>query len=145
MRSVEIQLRNERSELARARDALDRLGEELRIPARVLMQLQVALDEIVSNVIKYSWSDRADHEFLVRITADAETVTLAIIDDGVAFDPRRAPDLDALPADQRPRLGGRGIHMIRQLVDGFTYRRIDGRNHTTLTKHCVIGAALEEK
>jgi anti-sigma regulatory factor (Ser/Thr protein kinase) len=145
MRSIEIQMRNEISELARVRDALDSLGEELPVRPRVLMQLQVALDEIVSNVVKYSWSDGADHEFLVRITADTETVTLEIIDDGVAFDPRSAPNLDALPADRRPHLGGRGIHMIRQLVDDFAYRRIDGRNHTTLTKHCAIGAALEEK
>ena len=145
MRSIEIQMRNEVSESARVRDALERLGEELPIPAHVLMQLQVALDEIVSNVIKYSWSDGAKHEFLVRIIVDKETATLDIIDDGVAFDPRSAPDLDALPADRRPHLGGRGIHMVRKLVDGFDYRRIDGRNHTTLTKYCVIGAALEEK
>jgi len=145
MRSIEILMRNDVSELARARDALDSLGEELPIPARVLMQLQVALDEIVSNVVKYSWSDGTNHEFLVRIAADTETVTLEIIDDGVAFDPSSAPDLGALPADRQPRLGGRGIHMTRQLVDGFAYRRIDGRNHTTLTKRCVVGGALEEK
>lgn len=144
MRSLEIQLRNETAEAARVRDALDSLGAELLIPARVLMQLQVALDEIVSNVIKYSWPDGARHEFLVRITADTEAVTLEIIDDGVAFDPSQAPALDAVPADRQPRLGGRGIHMIRQLVDGFAYRRVDGRNHTILTKRCVAGAALEE-
>lgn len=145
IRSIDIHMRNEASELERVRDALDSLGDELPISARALSQLQVALDEIVSNVIKYSWSDGANHEFLVRITADTRTVTLEIIDDGVAFDPRGAPDLAALPEGQRPHLGGRGIHMVRRLVDDFAYERIDGRNHTTLTKHCVAGAALEEK
>lgn len=145
MRSIEIQVRNDIAEVTRVRDALDSLGEELRIPARALMQIQVALDEIVSNVVKYSWSDGANHEFFVRITADTEIVTLEIIDDGVAFDPCSVPDLGALPVDRRPRLGGRGIHMIRRLMDGFAYRRINGRNHTTLTKHCVDRTALEEK
>jgi anti-sigma regulatory factor (Ser/Thr protein kinase) len=144
MRSVEIWMRNETSELTKVRDALDSLGDELRIPTGVLTPLQVALDEIASNVIKYSWSDGAGHEFLVRITADTETVTLEIIDDGVAFDPRSAPAPAPLPADRRPRLGGRGIHMIRQLVDDFAYRRVDGRNHTILTKHCVAGAREEK-
>jgi len=145
MRSIEIQLRNDIAEIARVRDALDSLGEEFPIPARALMQLQVALDEIVSNVVKYSWSDGANHEFLVRIIADTEAVTLEIIDNGVAFDPTSMPDLDALSADRRPRLGGRGIHMTRQLMDGFAYRRIDGRNHTILTKRCIAAAAPEEK
>jgi hypothetical protein len=34
--------------------------------------------------------------------------------------------------------------MIKKLVDDVTYERIDGRNHTSLTKNCAVGAVLKE-
>ncbi len=68
IRSVDVAIHNDLSEIAVVRDALDRLGSEFDVPARALMHLQVALDEIVSNVVKYSWPDGAKHELLVRMT-----------------------------------------------------------------------------
>ena len=71
IRSVDVAIHNDLSEIAVVRDALDRLGSEFDVPARALMHLQVALDEIVSNVVKYSWPDGAKHELLVRMTVSA--------------------------------------------------------------------------
>ena len=140
-RSVAICLHNEASELAKVRDALDCFGRELQLPTAELIELQIALDEIVSNVIKYSWSDGADHEFVVRIIVDADEVVLEIIDDGAPFDPQRAPEpTRRRPAARLSHPGGLGIHLIRKLVDGFAYQRIGGRNHTTLTKKFVTGS-----
>jgi serine/threonine-protein kinase RsbW len=59
--AVDLMIHNDLSEIAIVRDALDRLGSELAVPVRALMQLQVALDEIVSNVVKYSWPDGSKH------------------------------------------------------------------------------------
>jgi serine/threonine-protein kinase RsbW len=142
--AVDLVIRNDLSEIAIVRDALDRLGRDLEVPTRALMQLQVALDEIVSNVIKYSWPDGGKHEFNVRITASATSVSLDIFDDGQPFDPGQAPEPNAPLKGQRPRPGGIGIHMVRKLVDDLAYERIDGRNHTKLIKNCAIGAVLKE-
>jgi sigma-B regulation protein RsbU (phosphoserine phosphatase) len=139
IRTVDIRLGNEISDMAAAREAMDDFGAELRIPEPSLNQLQVALDEIVSNVIKYSSPEGLSLEILVRISARRNDVTLEIIDNGAPFDPRTAPDPP--PAEQRQRPGGLGIHMVRKLVDELSYRRTDGRNHTTLTKKCIVGAA----
>ena len=133
--SVAVWLRNEASELAKVRDELDRLGRDHPIPERDLIDLQIALDEIVSNVIKYSWSDGTDHEFLVRITLRAAAIILQVVDDGPPFDPRSAPAPTRRPkADRVSRPGGLGVDLVRKLVDGFDYRRIRGHNQTTLTK-----------
>jgi serine/threonine-protein kinase RsbW len=144
IRSVDLEIHNDLSEIAVVRDTLDRLGSELEVPSRALMQLQVALDEIVSNVVKYSWPDGHKHKFLVRITVLATGVALDIFDDGQPFDPRSAPEPNPPIEGQRPRPGGVGIHMIKKLVDDLSYERIDGRNHTCLTKKCAVGAVSTE-
>jgi serine/threonine-protein kinase RsbW len=144
IRSVDLVIHNDLSEIAVVRDTLDRLGSELAVPAPALMQLQVALDEIVSNVVKYSWPDGSKHKFLVRITVRETGVALDIFDDGQPFDPLGTPEPDWPPAGQRPRPGGVGIHMIKKLVDDLAYERIDGRNHISLTKKCAVGAVPKE-
>jgi serine/threonine-protein kinase RsbW len=144
IRSVDLVIRNDLSEIAVVRDTLERLGNELAVPAPALMQLQVALDEIVSNVVKYSWPDGSKHKFLVRITVRETGVVLDIFDDGQPFDPLEAPEPARAPPGQRPRPGGVGIHMVKKLVDDLAYERVDGRNHTSLTKKCAVGAVSKE-
>ena len=70
IRSVDLMIHNDLAEIAVVRDALDQLGSDLQVPMSALMQLQVALDEVVSNVVKYSWPDGGKHEVLVRITVN---------------------------------------------------------------------------
>jgi anti-sigma regulatory factor (Ser/Thr protein kinase) len=144
LRSVELNIGNDPGNFAAARQALDRLGEAHAVPARVLVALQVALDEIVSNALRYAWPDGGVHHVHVRlaITAagvEATAVEMTVTDDGLAFDPRQAPAPAPIPPGQQRRPGGVGIHMVRQLVDSFDYQRVDGRNRTTLTKRYFVG------
>jgi anti-anti-sigma factor len=139
-RSVDLRIHNDLAEIGMVRDALDNLGRELGISTRVVTQLQVAADEVLSNVVKYSWDDQERHQFLVRITARPNRLDLEIFDDGRRFDPT-SPNLAA--GSRSPRLGGLGIRLIKKLVDQFTYERIDGRNHTTLSKTCEVGTAIQ--
>lgn len=141
-RSVELRIHNDLADIGIVRDALDDLARKFGVPMRALTQLQVALDEVVSNVIKYSWDDDGTHELLVRITVQPDRVDLEVFDDGRAFDPLAAPAPNPTPKGQRPRPGGLGIHMVKKLVDHFTYERIDGRNHTKLSKMCEVGTEM---
>jgi len=134
--SVEIVIQNNMTELADLRDSLERIGAELGVPGKPLMQLQVALDEIASNVIKYGWPDGGNHELCVRITGQQDRIEVEIVDDGREFDPRLTPPAEPRPARRR-RPGGLGIHMVKQLVDGLEYERVGGRNRTVMTKRYV--------
>jgi anti-sigma regulatory factor (Ser/Thr protein kinase) len=134
--SVEIVIRNEIAELATLRDGLERIGAELGVPNKPLMQLQVALDEIASNVIKYGWPDGGNHKLCVRITGQQDQIDVEIVDDAREFDPRHAPSSEPQPAGRR-QPGGLGIHLVKQLVDRLDYERVDGRNRTVMTKQYV--------
>ncbi len=144
LRSVDLVIHNDLSEIAVVRDALDQVGKEFAVPAHALMHLQVALDEVVSNVVKYSWPDGGEHELFVRITVRADGVALDIFDGGQPFDPREAPEPNPPREGQHRRPGGVGIHMTKKLVDNLTYERLDGRNHTSLIKNCAVGVTLKE-
>ena len=132
-RSVEIVIRNDLMELATLRDGLEQIGAELGIPGKPLMQLQVALDEIASNVIKYGWPDGGNHKLCVRISGQQDRIEVEIVDDGREFDPRLAPPSEPQKAGRR-QPGGLGIHLVRQLVDRLDYERVGGRNRTVMTK-----------
>jgi anti-sigma regulatory factor (Ser/Thr protein kinase) len=140
-RSVEILIRNELSQMTTVSHALERIGHEFEIPAETYVKLQIALDEIVSNIIKYAWPNGEMHEFLVRIDVGQDRVEIHTIDDGMAFDPRDAPLREAPAPGFRPRPGGLGVQIVKQLVDQIDYIRADGRNHTILTKRLDVEAS----
>ena len=140
--TTHIVIRNNVADLAVLTAAMGRVGAERGIPEKALFQLQVALDEIVSNAIKYAWPEGGAHDIEIRITARDDGVEVEIIDDGRMFDPREAPKRDKPLPGQRPQPGGVGVQMTKQLVDRVDYARIGNRNHTTLTKLCALGSVV---
>jgi serine/threonine-protein kinase RsbW len=136
--TTHVVIRNDIADLAALRTAMERVGAEHRMPEESLFQLQIVLDEMVSNVIKYAWPEAGVHEIEIRITVRDGNVEVEIIDDGRMFDPRDAPRRDKpLPGERLPP-GGLGVQITKQLVDRIGYARIGNRNHTTLTKLCAL-------
>ena len=139
-KSILVTIANERAEMARVAEALHRVGMAHGVPHDALVALQVSVDEVVSNVIKYAWDD-GKHQVHVRIAVLEDGVEVEVVDDGEPFNPLDAPPPPrASTAGERPAPGGIGIHMVRQLMDGIEYARHEGRNHTVLTKRCALPA-----
>ena len=108
--SILVTIDNDRAEMVVIARALDRLGTTHAIPREALVALQVSVDEVVSNVIKYAWSDGA-HQVHVRINVLADGVEVEVVDDGQAFNPLDAPPPPAAKTGERPALGGVGAHL----------------------------------
>ena len=134
-RTVQLTIHNDLSEIEQLRDTVDRLAGEMKVPSRPLIQLQVALDELVSNVIRYAWPSGGSHQVFVRLTLGPTAAEVEVVDNGASFDPRETPDPPEAAAGQALPIGGRGISMLKKLVDSIDYARVDGCNHTTLKKH----------
>lgn len=116
---------------------VEAFGRDNGLPQPIVNDLNVALDEVINNVISYGYSDSADHTIAVDLSYDGIQVTAVVTDDGVPFDPLQAPPpkLDSkLPTR---RVGGLGIHFVRNLMDQCSYSRLDGRNELTLRKRVV--------
>lgn len=136
---TDLAISNEFAQVPRLRDALTRIGEQHGLAAKSLFQLQVALDEMVSNVIKYAWPEGGNHEIRVRIAVNAGRVEIEIVDDGREFDPLESAAVAPTQPGARPKPGGRGIHMLRQIVHDIEYKRVDGHNRLRMAMQCEVG------
>ncbi|MFM9887844.1 MAG: ATP-binding protein [Burkholderiales bacterium] len=125
-------LQNENAELRRLAHWLHDWAGEQGLPPRMVHGIDLASHELVTNIIAYAFSDQARHRITVHIHRTGGQVTLAIEDDGKPFDP------SAVPTPARPKslgdapMGGRGIHLARQLSDEMRYHRSEGKNRLIL-------------
>lgn len=96
--------------------------------------VSLAIEEIVTNCIKYGYDDSDAHTIEISLSLSDGLLTMVVTDDGHPFNPLEAPPPDlSLAIEDRP-IGGLGIHLLRELSDEVSYDRRDGMNRLTLTK-----------
>lgn len=134
---VAIRLRNRLEELAPLRHAVDAFARERGLGAQQGRELELVLEEIVTNLIRHGYDDDDVHEILVRLELEGDRLVIRVEDDGRSFDPAtaRTPETDA-PIRDRP-VGGLGLHLVRSFVDDLDHRRSGGRNVLILRKRLV--------
>lgn len=106
-------------------------AESQGYPADELHRIELAAEEVLVNICKYAYPDKAgDIEIQCRSGKDASVIE--IIDTGIPFDcsNETCPDIDAKLCDRR--LGGLGIFLMHKMVDEVTYRRDGNRNILTM-------------
>jgi anti-sigma regulatory factor (Ser/Thr protein kinase) len=114
---------------------LDAFSEAHGVPFEAKWPFHVALDEVLSNIVKYGLAGGdAQRQIDLELALEGGVLELTVEDDTVAFDPLSAPAPDlTLPLEERP-IGGLGIHIVRMSVDEMVYRRDRGRNVLTMRK-----------
>ena len=127
-------LQNEVAEISKLAIFIDELGEEFGLSPDLVFNLNLVLEEAVSNVILYAYP-KEEHQTISLIAKKKENQLIFVLtDSGKEFDPTQAPDADiTLSAEDRP-IGGLGIFLIRQIMNTVEYQRIDGKNVLTLGK-----------
>ena len=127
------------NEIERIHAAVKILAQAENWPPDLLFQIELVLEEIGTNIIKYGQDGESETDIEITLTSDRKSLTLEIVDSGKPFDPfaeAPPPDLDSPIAD-RP-IGGLGVYLVRKLMDEASYRREGGMNKVTLVKHKSI-------
>jgi serine/threonine-protein kinase RsbW len=120
--------------LTTAADETTRFLEENSASPDAVFATNLAIEELVTNIVKYGYDDSDPHEIIIQLAISDGELRIDISDDGHEFNPFDQPEPDTtLPAEERP-IGGLGIHFVRNLLDDCAYCRNDGRNTVTLTK-----------
>lgn len=126
-------LKNDLSELARIAEEIGSHGESHGWPAKWVMNLNLSLDELITNIVSYGYRDTDEHEIRITLTDPDGSLVVVLEDDGMEFDPFTAapdPDLES-DVEERP-IGGLGVYLVKTLMDEVAYERTDGRNRITL-------------
>jgi anti-sigma regulatory factor (Ser/Thr protein kinase) len=131
---IEMVIASRPEELARVAERLDDLGVRRGLPRDAVADMNVALDEVLTNVFSHAYDDAAAHEIRIVLAVYPDALQAEIEDDGRPFDPRTVPAPDrGAPLAER-KVGGLGIHFVRSLMSEVTYARVGGRNRLVLRK-----------
>ena len=127
-------LSNDIQQVPRLNDFVQEVCADVHAPAPLAMQLQLAVEEAVVNVINYAYPPDTTGDVNIETIASDTQIQFIISDSGTPFDPTLQPDADtSLSAQQRP-IGGLGIFLVRQIMDTVAYRHDGTHNILTLTK-----------
>ncbi|MBI3249228.1 MAG: SpoIIE family protein phosphatase [Deltaproteobacteria bacterium] len=129
-----ILFKNQLSEIGRLARVVEAFAERCHLSTSLAFELNVALEEIVTNVISYGYDDAGEHEIMLRLSSTGEEVTAEVEDDGRPFNPlAAAPPDTSKPLADRP-MGGLGIHLVRKIMDAVEYRRQQEKNLLVMKK-----------
>jgi serine/threonine-protein kinase RsbW len=123
--------------IARVQALLADLAEKQSLPPDSVTDMQVALDEILSNTLRNGFDDGLPHRIDVALSVNSHLLTAEIEDDCAPFDPLAVPAPDLRGSLQDRSVGGLGIHFVRTLMSDVTYARVGKRNRLVLKKILV--------
>ena len=129
-----IVLPNDVQEVPQLAAFVDEVCEQLGFDMSATMQMNLALEEAVVNVMNYAYPAGTKGEVCIAAEAEADTLMFTIVDSGIAFDPTEKDEVDTTLSAEERQIGGLGIYLVRQLMDDVEYERRDGRNILKLTK-----------
>lgn len=136
IQSKKIVIKNTIEEVQRAISAFETFAAQYTIPNNIMIKVNVVLDELLSNIVKYSFPDDAEYE--IDITVELFTTGKLIIqltDAGVPFNPFETPEPDlSIPLEDR-EIGGLGILLVKKLMDSYSYKRQVNLNITSMIKN----------
>lgn len=132
---LQLTLLNNLAEIPRLAESVEAFCEPLEPSMKDVLSLQLALEEIVTNIINHGYSDGKSHAFTVLLESPEPGCIRAVItDDAPAYDPLARAEVDtSLPLEDRP-IGGLGVHLVKKLMDVSHYERRDGKNILTIER-----------
>jgi serine/threonine-protein kinase RsbW len=125
-------LKRELGELDRLSGWIQAIEREIGLTSDVAFALELCLEEAVANIIMHGGARRSG-DIAVTVEQACPALVVKIEDDGVCFDPTRAPRPAAPCSLDDARPGENGIHLIRTFATDMRYEHVSGLNTLTLT------------
>ena len=131
----EIIIKNEIAELERVAVFVKEVSQLLSLDSETTINLNLALEEVVSNVILYAYPQKMGENIIIKASSDDNILVFTITDKGDEFDPTKVEDADITLAAEDREIGGLGIFIVKNIMNEVTYQRLDGKNILTLKKN----------
>jgi len=129
-----LTLHNDIEQISLLPEFVETVADQAKLDPETTMNLNLALEEAVANVISYAYPKGTDGLVDIDASVVEHKITFVITDSGIAFDPTAKEEVDiTLGMDERP-IGGLGIHLVRTIMDTVSYERKEEQNILTITK-----------
>ena len=136
----QLTLTNDIQELERLEPFLENFFNRNNLDITLLPSVNLALEEALANVIMYAYPKGVQGEVTLSTNIKGEDILMEIKDKGAPFDPlqQQEANLD-VPLEER-QIGGLGIHLIKEIMDGVEYARADGKNVLKMRKKLAVSS-----
>jgi len=117
-------------------DFVDEQLEALDCPMKAMVQINVAIDEIFSNIARYAYNPEIGNATVrVEVFEEPLKVVITFVDNGIPYDPLKKEDPDVTMTAEERDIGGLGIFMVKKTMDDILYEYKDGQNILTIVKN----------
>ena len=109
--------------------------EGVNCPMKVQYQIDVAVDEVFSNLAMYPYEPaHGDATIRVEIDRNARVVSITFFDSGIPFNPMDREEPDTSLSVEEREIGGLGIFIVRKSMDEIFYEYKNGQNILCIKK-----------
>lgn len=132
--NLKFTLKNKISELNKLAEELEKFSDENKLSKDILFDINLSLDELVTNIISYGFSDEEEHDILITINRKNKLIEIVLEDEGEKFNPldKEEPELGTAIEDRQ--IGGLGIYFVKKKMNEMNYERSKGKNILKLVK-----------
>lgn len=116
------------NQIAAVDDFLEKWLRNKGIPEDTIADLAIAVTELVNNAIKHGNRQNAKKKVTIGLRFEKGEVRAFVSDEGEGFDPDDIPD--PLAEENLLKEIGRGIFIVKSLMDDFKYSFLPGRGAT---------------
>ena len=110
-------------------DFVDENLKSMRCPMKILIQIDVAVEEIFVNVASYAYAPNTGSVTVqMELQEHPRTVVITVIDSGIPYNPLAKEDPDVTLSAEERAIGGLGIYMVKKSMDKMEYEYTDQKN-----------------
>lgn len=127
-------IKNDLAEIEKLAEKIETFGKSRGIPAVIINNINLSLDELITNTINYGYRDELEHQIKIDLQLSEMEVVVELRDAGLPFNPLERPDPDINKELDDREIGGLGIYLVRQLMDQVEYQRRGEENIIVMKK-----------
>lgn len=114
---------------------VEEFSRSMDCPIEVIRQLNVAIDEIFSNIARYAYPDGIGKvQVSLECLESPRRIKLTFMDEGIRYNPMEKEDPDTTIVAEERQVGGLGIYIVKKSMDAMEYLYEDGKNILVIEK-----------
>ena len=136
MNKIEMTVEADMENFGKIIEVVDTQLESIDCPMKTQMQIDMAIDEIFTNIVSYGYKDEKGSVTVnLEIIKEPLQAIVTFIDKGIPYNPLEKEDPSISGTAEERQIGGLGIFMVKKSMDDMIYENIDGQNILTIKKY----------